>query len=307
MNLKQLQSLCAIEDEGFNISRASTRLRVSQPGISKQLRLLERELGVDILVRRTNRVLGLSEPGKAVASIARRMLREVDDLGRVREAFSTSGCSRLVVVTTHIHARYVLLDVVERFARRFPQVRLVLRQGAPSEIAQLVMRGDADLGISGEPPEEFPDLAMLPCYELPKSIIVKARHPLLRAKRLTLHEIARYPLLTFDASLSGGVAVQRAFQAAGLSPHFVLTATDSDVVKAYVARGLGVGIVPSVAAKPPLDHGLRALDGDKLFERTVTRVMLRRRAFLSDPLYAFIAMIQSRWDRQAIDGIIQGA
>ena len=305
MNLQQLRYLHAIAAEGFNISRAADALHTSQPGISKQIRLLEREAGVDILVRKGNRVVGVTEPGEAILAVARRMLQDADSVRKIGEDFSRKTRGRMVVATTHIHARYVLRDFIRDFIRRHPAVTLMLRQGSPSQVARLVAAGEADIGVSSEPPgQPVPDLVSLPCLKLERSVVTPPRHPLLKEK-LTLKAIAKYPIVTYDPSYVGGSAVARAFEKAGIEPNVVLTAIDADVIKAYVELGLGIAIVPTVAYEPGRDRNLRALDARRLFDPTVTRIEIRRDAWLRSYMYDFITALAPDWDREAIDRMIR--
>lgn len=300
MNLRQLRYLRGIADQGFNISRAAAALHTSQPGISKQIQLLERELGTAILLRRGNRIVGVTEPGQAVLGVARRMLGDADILRRIGEEFAHRK-KRLVVATTHIYARYVLRDVIRGFMRRHPDVQLSLRQGNPAQIAHWVAAGEADVGISSEPPEPIRGLALLPCASLERSVIAGARHPLLREKRLTIAKLARYPLLTLDQSFPGGAAVLQAFGGAGIEPNIVLSAIDADVIKAYVELGLGIAILPSIAYEPGRDRRLRAIDAGHLFAPTITHVAIRRDGHLRADTYDFIHMVAPGWPREAVD------
>ena len=301
MNLRQLRYLRGIADEGYNISQAAAALHTSQPGISKQVRLLERELGVEILVRKGNRVVGLTEPGEEMLAVARRMLWDADNLKRIGEEYTRKGGGRLVVATTHIYARYVLRSVIKDFTRRYPTVQLVLRQGSPSHIAELVSSGEADIGISSEPPEPVDDLIMLPCLKLERSVIAQTGHPLLKEKRLTLRTIAKHPIITLDQRFIGGLAVLRAFEAARIKPNIVLSAIDADVIKTYVELGLGIAILPSIAYEPKRDRKLRAVTAAHLFEPTITQIEVRHGVYLRSYMYDFIAILAPAWQREAID------
>jgi LysR family transcriptional regulator, cys regulon transcriptional activator len=304
MNLTQLRYLRGIAEQGFNISRAATALHTSQPGISKQIQLLEREIGVDILVRKGNRIIGVTEPGLAILNVARRMLGDAEILRRIGEEF-TQRKKRLVVATTHIYARYVLRSVIKDFMRLHPDVQLTLRQGSPSQIAQWVAAGDADIGVSSEPPEPIRALALLPCSSLQRSVITRTKHPLLKEKRLTLAKLATYPLLTLDQSFPGGAAVLHAFGKAGIEPNIVLSAIDADVIKTYVELGLGIAILPSIAYEPSRDRRLSAIDASHLFEPTITHIAIRRDSYLRDYMYDFILMIAPNWGREAIDRVVK--
>jgi LysR family cys regulon transcriptional activator len=301
MNLRQLRYLHGVAEEGFNISRAAAALHTSQPGISKQIQMLEREIGVDILVRKGNRIVGVTEPGQTILEVARRMLHDAENLKRIGEDFTAKDTGRLVIATTHIHARYVLRRVIRDFIGRHPEVRLVLRQGSPSQTARLVASGEADIGVSSAPPEPVHDLVMLPCYKLERSVIIRKQHPLLKEKRVTLKAIAKYPIITFDQSFVGGSAVMRAFEAAKIKPNIVLSAIDADVIKTYVELGLGIAILPSIAYEQRRDRNLRAIDASALFEPTITRIELRRESYLRGYMYDFIQLLAPQWDREAID------
>ncbi len=304
MNLTQLRYLRGIAEQGFNISRAATALHTSQPGISKQIQLLEREIGVDILVRKGNRIVGVTEPGQAILNVARRMLGDAEILRRIGEEF-TQRKKRLVVATTHIYARYVLRSVIKDSMRLHPDVQLTLRQGSPAQIAQWVAAGDADIGVSSEPPEPIRAIALLPCSSLQRSVITRTGHPLLKEKRLTLAKLATWPLLTLDQSFPGGAAVLRAFGKARIEPNIVLSAIDADVIKTYVELGLGIAILPSIAYEPSRDRRLAAINASHLFEPTVTHIAIRRDSYLRDYMYDFILMIAPNWGREAIDRMVK--
>jgi len=305
VNLRQLHYLNGIADAGFNISRAAAALHTSQPGISKQMQMLEQEIGVDILVRRGNRIVGVTEPGQAILEVARRMLHDAENLKRIGEDYTQQTVGRLVLATTHIHARYVLRTVIRDFIRRHPDVRLALRQGSPAQTARMVASGEADIGISSEPPEPIPELVTLPCLKLERSVMTPRRHPLLAEKRLTLRAIARHPIITLDQSFVGGYAVLRAFEAAGIKPNIVLSAIDADVIKSYVELGLGIAILPTVAYEPGRDRNLRAIDARRLFDPTITRIEIRRDIYLREYMYDFIAMLAPRLSRQSVDQAIR--
>jgi LysR family transcriptional regulator, cys regulon transcriptional activator len=300
MNLQQLRYLHGIAEHGFNVSRAATALHTSQPGISKQIQMLEQEIGIAILVRKGNRIIGVTEPGQAILDVARRMLHDADNLKRIGEDFTARDAGRLVVATTHMHARYVLRDVIRDFIRRHPNVQLVLRQASPAQTAQLVASGEADIGVSSQPVGATTGLVMLPCYELHRSVITPKGHPLLSERRLTLTTIAKYPIITLDQSFVGGSAVVHAFDRAGMRPNIVLSAIDADVVKTYVELGLGIAILPTIAYEPRRDTKLRAIDAAKLFEPTIACIELRRENHLRSYMLDFIQRIATQWDREAI-------
>jgi LysR family transcriptional regulator, cys regulon transcriptional activator len=305
MNLRQLRFLAQVADSGYNITSAAQALHTTQPGVSKQLLALERELGVDILVRRGNRIIGYTAPGKAILTVARRMLNDARTIRTISDEFGTQDSGRLVVATTHTHARYVLSDVVQAFTQRYPKVQLVLRQENATRVAELVATGEADLGVSAVPDEPPPDVIMLPCYSLPRTLIAPSRHPVLKMHPLTIEGIARYPIIALDPSFAGGRRMLRTFAAAGCKPNVVMSATDTEVIKWYVRRGLGIAILPAIAFDPLRDRGLRAIDVSSLFEANIACLMLRRNHYLLRHLVDFIHFLAPHWTREALDRALE--
>lgn len=304
MKLQQLRYVCEVARQGLSISAAAQTLHTSQPGISKQVRLLEEELGVDIFVRKRNRVIEISPAGNAMLAVARRMLDDAENLRRLGQDFSSEHSGSLTVLTTHTQARYALPGVVKRFVARYPAVRLGLRQGTPNQIWQAVARGDADIAIASEPQEPFAELVMLKCYELPRIVLTPPRHPLLRHKRLTLEALAEYPIITYDDEFIGRSKVYRAFEARGLAPNLVLSAIDSDVIKAYVELGLGIAIVAKMAFDPRRDRNLRAIDAAYLFESNTVYLGFRRNNYLRHHALDFIEMLVPHLNRKAVQAAI---
>lgn len=301
MKLQHLRYLCAVAQEGFSVSRAAAALGTSQPAVSKQIRLLEADLGADLLVRRGNRIIGLTAVGEAMIDAARRTLWEAQNLERITDELTKQGTGRLVIATTHMYARYVLRPVIKDFIRSHPDVHLVLRQGIPSMIAEWVAAGEADMGIAGQSLDVHEELRFLAGEALHRSVIVPKRHPLLREKRLTLKSIAQYPIVTLDQSLEGGRTVMNAFKAAGLVPNVVLSALDADVVKSYVELGLGVAILLDIAYEPERDRDLRAVDVAHLFQPTVFQIVLRQGKYLPRYMYDFIERLAPKWSRPNVD------
>lgn len=302
MNLRQLRFLVAIADTGLNISRAAELLHTSQPGVSKQIRDLEHELQLEIFIRHGHRLVSVTEPGQAILAVARRMLRDAESIRSVGSQYSSRTVGSLVVGTTHIYARYVLLDLVAAYKREFPQVQLTLRQGNPAQIAEWVVSGEADIGIAAEPSHAYADLVLLPGFRLERSILMHREHPLLARTPLTLAAIAEYPLVMLDVSYVGGLSVIRVFDEAGLKPEIVLRATDADVVKAYVAKGLGIGILPTIAFDPGVDRGIRAIDATPWFVPTVAHIELRRFGYLRPYMYDFLRLLSPALTRDTVDG-----
>ncbi|HET9904101.1 MAG TPA: LysR substrate-binding domain-containing protein [Xanthobacteraceae bacterium] len=306
MNLQQLRYLCGVVQEDFSMSRAAKTLGTSQPAISKQLRLLERELGLDVLIRRGNRILGLTAAGEAIIESARRAVWEADNLRRITGEITRGGAGRMVIATTHTYARYVLPPAIKGFVRAHPHVRLILRQGMPAMVSEWVAAGSADLGISGRTGAFSDELVFLPCERLIRGLFAPVRHALLRERTLTLDHIARHPLIMLDPEMEGGQAVMRAFGEAGIEPNVVLSAIDADVVKTYVAMGLGVAILLKVAYDAARDRGLRVVDVGHLFEPTVPQIVLRRGAYLSNAMLEFIQRVAPDWDRPTLQAKLCG-
>lgn len=300
MKLQQLRYLCEVASQGLNLSKAAKTLHTSQPGISKQISLLEDELGVDIFVRNGKRVVKITPPGEAIIEIAERMLRDAKNLKQVGQEFTNEASGSLTIATTHTQARYALPPAIKRFTIRYPNVKLILRQGSPTQIAKLVTSGEADIAIATEAIELFDELVMLPCYQWNRCIITQPRHPLLKLAKLTLEDIVKYPIITYDFAFTGRTKINQAFAAKGLTPNVVLTAIDADVIKTYVELGLGIGILAQMAFEPNRDKHLRSIDASHLFEPSTTRIGITRNSYLRGYVYDFIGMFAPHLDRTVI-------
>ena len=306
MNVQQLRYVAEVARQGLNVSDAAAALFTSQPGVSKQIRLMEEELGVDIFVRHGKRLTGITEPGRKVLAIAERMLRDMDNLRQVGQEFSNEDAGRLTIATTHTQARYALPPVVQRFIEQYPGVRLFLHQGNPTQVCEAVISGDADIAIATEAIDTFEDLVMLPCTQWNRCVIAPPGHPILEQKPLTLEAIAKYPIITYDYAFTGRGKINKAFESRGLTPNVVLTAIDSDIIKTYVQMGLGVGIVAAMAYNPETDTGLRAVDAAHLFESSTTRIGIRKNAYLRGYTYAFIELFAPYLSRRMVDVALTG-
>ena len=306
MNLQQLRYVREVARCGLNVSDAAESLYTSQPGVSKQIRLLEEELGVEIFVRRGKRIVEVTEPGRQVLAIAERLLRDIDNLKQVGNEFSDQATGRLAIATTHTQARYALPRVIQQFAQRYPGVRLSLRQGSPTEICRYVIAGEADIAIATEAIEHYEELVMLPCYQWNRCVVAPPDHPIFKAKPLTLEAIARYPIVTYDFAFAGRSQINKAFAARGLTPNVVLTAIDTDVIKTYVALGLGIGIIAAMAYDRDADKGLVAVDAAHLFESATTRIGLRRNDYLRGYTYAFIELFAPHLGRKSVEAALRG-
>jgi len=304
VNLQQLKYLCAIVDNGLNVSDAAEALYTSQPGISKQVRQLEDELGLRVFVRQGKRLASLTPAGEVVVATARRALREIGNLKRVADEFRSEDSGVLSIATTHTQARYVLPPVLAKFAVRFPKVRLVLHQGNPLQVAEQTRNGDVDVGIATEALGNYPDLVALPCHRWNRCVLVPKDHPLTGTRPLTLEALARYPIVTYDFSFTGRSAINAAFASKGLEPNVVLSALDSDVIKTYVELGMGVGIVAQMAYDASKDSSFEMLDASHLFAASTTRLALRRGVFLRGFVYEFITLFAGQYTRTAVDAAL---
>ena len=300
MNLQQLRFLNEIVRQGLNISDAASALYTSQPGVSKQIRLLEKELGIEIFVRNGKRIVAITEPGKAVLEIAQRMLHDAGNLKQVAEEFHSQDSGSLTIATTHTQARYALPPTVKQFIKRYPGVKLGLHQGNPTQIAEQVLSGAADIGIATESLALYDELITLPCYEWNHCVITPPNHPLLNEKKLTLAKIAQYPIITYDFAFSGRGKINAAFEAANIQPNIALTAIDADVIKTYVELGLGIGILAKMAFIPERDKHLRMMDAGHLFKPNTTRIAIRKNEYLRGYTYDFIELFAPHLTREVV-------
>jgi LysR family cys regulon transcriptional activator len=301
VNLQQLKYLNEIVRQGLKISGAAEALYTSQPGISKQIKLLEEELGIEIFVRNGKRIVAVTEPGKAVLSIAQRMLHDMENLKQVGEEFGSQSSGHLTIATTHTQARYALPPVVKQFMGRYPKVKLGLHQGSPTQIADQILSGEADIGIATESLALYDELITLPCYEWHHCVVTPPGHPLLNTPVLTLEAIAQYPIITYDFAFSGRGKINEAFEKAGITPEIALTAIDADVIKTYVELGLGIGILAHMAFIPERDQHLRRLEAGHLFRPSTTRIALRKNEYLRGYTYDFIELFAPQLNREVVD------
>ncbi|RXZ38485.1 CysB family HTH-type transcriptional regulator [Oxalobacteraceae bacterium CAVE-383] len=291
MNFQQLRSIREAARCGFNLTEVANVLFTSQPGVSRQIRELEEELGVEIFERNGKRLTGLTEPGKGILHIVERLLLEAENLRQASNEYAGEQSGTLAIATTHTQARYVLPQVVQTFRTAFPQVRIALQQSSPEHIADWVMSGKADVGIATEGLSEFKELVSFPCYTWSHVVVVPDGHPLLALSArgpLKLADLAGHALITYDIGFTGRSHIDTAFRNAGLDTDIVLTAMDSDVIQQYVSLGLGVGIVASMALERGRHQGLQAIEAAHLFAPNITRLAVRRGAYLRAYTYEFI-------------------
>ncbi|MFB9885114.1 HTH-type transcriptional regulator CysB [Balneatrix alpica] len=288
MKLQQLRYIWEVARHDLNVSATAQSLYTSQPGISKQIRLLEDELGVEIFSRSGKHLTHITPAGQAILQKAGEILRRVESIKQVAQEFSNEKKGSLSIATTHTQARYALPPVIQTFMGRYPEVSLHMHQGTPMQIAELAADGTVDFAIATEAMEHFHDLIMMPCYTWNRSIVVPKDHPLAKLPKLTLEAVAEYPIVTYVFGFTGRSKLDEAFTSRGLQPKVVFTAVDADVIKTYVRLGLGVGIIATMAFQPGSDEDLVALDASHLFEPSITKIGFRRGTFLRGYMYDFI-------------------
>lgn len=306
MKLQQLRYLTEVAKRGLNVSEAAAVLHTSQPGVSKQIKALEDELGVQVFARHGKRLVEVTEPGKQVIAIAERILAEAQNLRRAGEEFANEKLGTLTVAATHTQARYALPKAVTAFKKRYPKVRLHIHQGNPTQICEQVLAGEADFCVATEAIALYPELVSLPVYQWNRCVVVPPKHPLLR-RALTLEALVQYPIVTYDFAFANRSLVEKAFEAKGLQPNVVLTALDSDVIKTYVELGLGVGVMAKMAFDPKRDRPLRAIDAAHLFDSSTTRLGIRRGAYLRRYAYEFIELFAPHLPRSIVEKTVSGA
>jgi LysR family cys regulon transcriptional activator len=301
MKIEQLRALCEVVDQGFSMSRAADALDTSQPNISKQVRLLEQHLAVDVLLRRGGRIIGMTEPGREVLKVARRIVLDAGNLRSIGEDYRRGDRGRLTIATTHFIARYLLTDCIELFHKRFPKVQITLHETTQRHALDMLQSTEADLGILSEPPRGGVGVVqLLSQRKIALSLVTPPEHPLLVRRLITLEMIARYPLVQLDPTLSGGWNVKRAFERAGVSPNVVMTAGNIEVVKAYVARGLGVAILPSLCVEAEHDPDLDKLDAGHLIPPMPHFIGLHPESFVRGYVYDFIEIFSPEWTKRRV-------
>ena len=309
MKLRQLHYIHEVANRGLNVTAAAEALFTSQPGVSKQIRLLEEELGVDIFQRNGKQLSEVTPAGLRILDYTRRLLREAENIRNVAEEFRDTDRGDLSLATTHTQARYALPPVIQKFRQTYPQVRMHLFQGTPPQIAKQAAEGTVDFAIATEAMEHFEQLVMLPCYHWNRSVLVPPKHPLalkIQGKtKLTLADIAEHPIITYTFGFTGRSKLDQAFHAHGLKPDVVLTAVDADVIKTYVRLGLGVGIVATMAYEPKQDADLVKLPADHLFEPSTTHIGFRQGMFLRAYMYDFISEFAPHLTRELIDEVAE--
>ena len=301
MKLRQLQCLCAVADAGFNISRAANVLHATQPAVGKQVRELEDELGVDLLLRQGGRVTGLTDAGERTLQWARRALQCADNIRAMTRETGDQAVGSVAIATSHAHATYVLLPPVSVFSRTFPNVRINVLQGTPDRVAELVRDGTVQLGVTHLPARLPPEVLAVPFLTSPRLLVTPVGHELLTLSTLTLEALADYRLIVPHSPRPGGGRILRKFEEASLEADLAVEALDADVVKTYVGAGLGVGIIPAFCYDAERDCGLEARDAGHLFEPAVSAVLLRRGGHLPGYIHSFLVQLCPELQRERLE------
>jgi DNA-binding transcriptional LysR family regulator len=301
ITFQQLQCVRQVVDSGFSVSRAAQSLHTTQPGVSKMVRALENEIGIEIFVRAGNRLTALTEAGQEALSLCARVLQDAQALKRLKLQVPADSQGTLRVGTTHVHARYSLIDVTKRFLAAYPQVKLEFTVGAPAQILEGVVAGSIDIGLCTLPDPVPKGVASFKAYDIHRCLVVPVHHPLLKVKGITMEHIARWPLITYDTSYTSGSVVQREFQRHGITPWVVMRAMDASIIKAYVAAGVGVAVLQKMAFDKATDKDLRAVAVDHLFPSSSAMISLRKDHLLKSFAFDFIQMVAPKWRREAIE------
>lgn len=305
MKLQQLRYIWEVSKNNLNVSATAEHIYTSQPGISKQIRILEDELGVPVFIRNGKHLTDMTPAGKKIIAIAGEMLMQAENIKNIAKEFRDESKGTLSIATTHTQARYALPAVIKSFMQDMPDVSLDIQQGTPIQISEMVSQGKVDLAIATEAIELFDNLVMLPCYSWDRCILVPKGHDLTKLKRITLSDVAARPLITYVFGFTGRSKLDDAFKAANLTPNVALTAVDADVIKTYVRLGLGVGIVARMAYDEKADHDLVALDASHLFGQSVTKIGIRKDTFLRGYMYEFIRLFAPHLTKELIDSAME--
>lgn len=302
MNFQQLRIIRETVRQNFNLTEASAALYTSQSGVSKHIKDLEDELGVQLFVRKGKRLLGLTEPGQALLCIVERMLIDADNIKRLADDFNKVDEGTLTIATTHTQARYVLPPIVNLFKKEFPKVHLILQQASPVEIAEMLLQGEADIGIATESLTTEENLASVPYYDWCHSIITPQDHPLASKTEISLTDLAEYPIITYHGGFTGRSKIDKAFTDAGIDVNIVMSALDADVIKTYVELGMGVGVVNNVAYDAERDYRLKQIQTD-IFGVNTTWIAVRKGHLLRGYGYEFISLCAPNADIKALKRI----
>jgi LysR family transcriptional regulator, cys regulon transcriptional activator len=307
MKLHQLKYVHEVAQQGLNISAAAVALHTSQPGVSKQIQLLEEELGLQIFLRNGKRLVGITEPGQQILTLAAQVMFDMQNIKRVGDEFTRVESGTLTIATTHTQARYKLPMAVQQFIQMFPNVKLTIHQGNPSQVTAQVASGEADIGIATESIALDERLLCLPCYEWNRCLVMPQGHDLMNERTITLEKISAYPLITYDFAFTGSTLVSKVFHDAGVEPNIVLTAIDADVIKTYVNLGLGVGLIANMAYDEKRDQPLHSIDCSHLFPNSTTYLGFRKDAFLRGYMLSFMQLLSPQVNQKSIEEALKGS
>ena len=305
MNFQQLRIIRETVKCNYNLTAVGNALFTSQSGVSKHIKDLEDELGIELFLRKGKRLLGLTDPGKELLIIVERMLIDTKNIKLLAEQFSQSDKGQLTVATTHTQARYILPQIVSNFKKEFPKVHLALHQGSPNEISELLLNGEADLAIATESLSQIPELVSFPFYSWHHAVIVTKGHPLEKIKTLKIEDLAEYPIITYHEGFTGRKLIDQTFLNANITPDIVMSALDADVIKTYVELGLGVGIIASMAYQKDRDTQLNILKSDHLFATNTTRIAVRRGHYLRGFAYKFIELCSANLNESEVKSALK--
>jgi len=305
MKLQQLRYIWEVAHHDLNVSATAQSLYTSQPGISKQIRLLEDELGIEIFSRSGKHLTNITPAGQDVLELAGQVLRQVNEIKSVAQEHSDPNKGSISIATTHTQARYKLPETIKAFIKKYPKVSLHMKQGTPMQISEMASEGEADFAIATEALSLFDNLVMMPCYRWNRSDVVPKNHALAQSSKLTLKELALFPIVTYVFGFTGRSKLDDAFNRENLIPQVVFTATDADVIKTYVRLGLGVGIIASMAYDPKTDSDLVAIDAQHLFQPSTTKVGFRRGTFLRGYMYDFMELFAPHLTREVVNQCLQ--
>ncbi len=305
MKLQQLKYIWEVSRNGLNVSATAQKLYTSQPGISKQIRLLEDELGVEIFARSGKHLTHVTPAGEVILKAASDILNKVEKIRQVAQEFSDEDTGSLSIATTHTQARYALPPVIHAFIEKYPKIALHMQQGTPVQISDMAANGTVDFAIATEALDTHSNLVMMPCYKWNRCVVVPKDHPLTKLNRIELEDVVNYPLVTYVFGFTGRSQLDDAFKEKDLTPNVVFTAVDADVIKTYVRLNLGIGIIAGMAYDEKLDSDLVALDASHLFESSTTNIGFRRGTFLRGFMYEFIQIFAPHLTHALIDKAYQ--
>lgn len=290
MKIQQLRYILGVANNGFNVSKTAELFFTSQPGVSKQIGMLEDELKVKIFERHGRMLTGITPAGKSILDMAEEIIDKVESIKKVAQEYSDDSIGSLTIATTHCQARYILPETILSFTKKYSGVSFHMELDTPIQICESVSKGVVDLAITSQGMESYDNLIVIPCYSWNRTVVVRSDHPLASSTPLTLEKLSKYPIVTYLKGFTGRQQFDSAFEIEGLTPDIVFTASDTDVIKAYVRMKLGIGIIASIAYDKEVDSDLVAIDVSHLFESTITKIALKRGVTIRNYVYEFIKL-----------------